>query len=104
MSLSQPVFHLADRAEGVEVVIDGAVGISDLAARFVVVSVDVEAKPTGEYRKEVPLAYSGPALRTLTLDLEMPETAGFYRLVLELLEEDGEAFPVVDPVVFSVSR
>lgn len=105
VSLSQQVYHLADAGEGIEVVVDSSDGISELNAQLVVERITEEQAVDGSFREVTPLAYSGGALRTLVLDLEMPERPGFYQLRLQLVEDGAEAIDLLEePLPFTVTR
>lgn len=103
-SMAQHVHHLSSKDEGIEIVIDSADGLSELDMRLVTEAVDEDMAVTGKYRDEVPLGYSGPRFRTLTIDLDMPDRPGFYAVKLEALEPDGQAFELAEPIPFSVAN
>lgn len=103
-SVSQPVYHLSDPDTDIEVVINGANGISALNAEVVIEEVGENQQPTGEARRAFPMAYSGPALRTLALDIDLPEKAGFFRLILRDVSDADNPGDIGDGIIFSVSN
>ncbi len=102
-SVSQPVYHLSDPENPIEVVITGPSGIATLEAEIAVEEVDENRRATGTNSRVFPMTYNGPPLRMLTLDIDLPAEPGFYRLILRDLSE-AEPRDVGEGVVFSVSR
>lgn len=103
-SVSQPVYHLSEPETQIEVVITAPEGIKDLNAEVVVEEVDEDQNPKGEPARQFPMSYAGPALRMLTLDIDLPEKAGFYRLILRDISDAQTPRDVGDGVIFSVSK
>ena len=103
-SISQPVYHLSDPETDIEVVINGANGIAAINAEVVVEEIGEDQQPTGEGRRVFPIAYNGPALRTLTLDIDLPPKAGFFQLVLKDISNADDPRDIGEGIVFSVSE
>jgi len=102
-SVSQPVYHLSDPETAIEAVLRGEDGIRALKSEILVQEVGEDQTPKGE-GQSYPLTYDGPALKTLTLDIDLPEKAGFYRLILRDLSDTEAPREIGDGVVFSVSQ
>ncbi len=74
-----------------------------LNAEVVIEEIGEDQQPTGEGRRVFPMAYSGPALRTLTLDIDLPPKAGFFRLILKDISNADDPRDIGEGIVFSVS-
>lgn len=102
-SLSQPVYHLSDPDVAIEVVIDGGGGIDALNGEVAIEKIDKDGEPLPNGGLNIPLSYNGPSLRTLTLDLDLPDEHGFCRLILRDLSDPNRILNIGDGVEFSVS-